>query len=36
MGKMPNLYATIGYSFNALNTYTQYTRGQARNTFHAT
>ena len=35
LGKMPNLYATIGYSANALNTYTQYVRGQAKNTFHA-
>ena len=34
-GKMPNLYATIGYSANALATYTQYVRGQVRNTFHA-
>jgi AhpD family alkylhydroperoxidase len=35
MGKMPNLYATIGHSANALTTYMQYVRGQARNTFHA-
>lgn len=35
MGKMPNLYATIGYSANALNTYMAYVRGQAKNTFHA-
>jgi AhpD family alkylhydroperoxidase len=35
MGKMPNLYATIGYSANALATYTQYVRGQAKNSFHA-
>jgi AhpD family alkylhydroperoxidase len=34
-GKMPNLYATIGYSGNALNTYLQYVRGQAKNSFHA-
>ena len=34
-GKMPNLYATIGHSANALATYVQYTRGQAKNTFHA-
>ncbi|GGB06183.1 carboxymuconolactone decarboxylase family protein [Puia dinghuensis] len=33
-GKMPNLYATIGYSANALVTYVQYSRGQAKNTFH--
>lgn len=35
IGKMPNLYATIGYSANALSTYTQYVRGQVKNTFHA-
>src|SRR5258708_6669407 len=35
MGKMPNLYAAIGYSANALATYTQYARGQVKNTFHA-
>src|ERR1700744_3877385 len=35
LGKMPNLYATIGYSANALSSYTQYVRGQAKNTFHA-
>ena len=35
LGKMPDLYATIGYSANALATYTQYTRGQVKNTFHA-
>lgn len=35
LGKMPNLYATIGYSANALATYTQYVKGQAKNTFHA-
>src|ERR1700755_1928940 len=35
MGKMPNLYATIGYSANALATYTQYVKGQVKNTFHA-
>jgi len=34
-GKMPNLYATIGYSANALNAYLEYTRQQARGTFHA-
>jgi AhpD family alkylhydroperoxidase len=34
-GKIPNLYATIGYSGNALNTYMQYVHGQAKNTFHA-
>ena len=35
IGKMPNLYATIGYSGNALSSYVQYTRAQAKNTFHA-
>lgn len=35
LGRMPNLYATIGYSANALSTYTQYVRGQVKNTFHA-
>ena len=35
MGMMPNLYATIGYSANALATYTQYVKGQVKNTFHA-
>jgi AhpD family alkylhydroperoxidase len=35
LGKMPNLYAAIGYSANALATYTQYVRGQAKNSFHA-
>lgn len=34
-GKMPNLYATIGYSANALNSYTHYVNEQARGTFHA-
>src|SRR5579859_7795901 len=34
-GKMPNLYAAIGYSGNALNAYIQYTRQQAKGTFHA-
>jgi len=34
-GKMPNLYATIGYSANALNSYLQYVSEQARGTFHA-
>jgi len=32
---MPNLYATMGYSANALATYVQYTRGQVKNSFHA-
>src|ERR1700744_4365925 len=33
-GTIPNLYATIGYSANALNSYMQYVRQQAKNTFH--
>ena len=33
-GKMPNLYATIGYSANALNSYLRYVNEQARGTFH--
>lgn len=35
LGKMPNLYATIGYSANALNSYLAYVNEQARGTFHA-
>ena len=35
IGKMPNLYATIGYSGNALNSYLAYVNEQARGTFHA-
>ncbi len=35
MGRMPNLYATIGYSANALNSYLHYVGEQARGTFHA-
>lgn len=35
IGKMPNLYATIGYSANALNSYLHYVGEQARGTFHA-
>lgn len=31
---LPNLYATIGYSGNALSSYMQYVRAQAKNTFH--
>jgi AhpD family alkylhydroperoxidase len=34
-GKMPNLYATIGYSANALNSYLAYVSEQARGSFHA-
>jgi AhpD family alkylhydroperoxidase len=35
MGFVPNLYAVIGYSPNALNSYMQFTAEQARGTFHA-
>jgi AhpD family alkylhydroperoxidase len=35
MGRMPNLYATIGHSANALNSYLHYVSEQARGTFHA-
>jgi AhpD family alkylhydroperoxidase len=34
-GKVPNLYATIGYSANALNSYLAYAQAQARGNFHA-
>jgi len=34
-GKIPNIYATIGYSANALSSYLQYSRQQAKGTFHA-
>lgn len=34
-GKIPNLYATIGYSANALTSYMEYTRQQAKGSFHA-
>jgi AhpD family alkylhydroperoxidase len=34
-GKIPNLYATIGYSANALASYMEYTRQQAKGSFHA-
>jgi len=33
-GKVPNLYATIGYSANALNSYMAYVQAQAKGTFH--
>lgn len=33
-GKVPNLYATIGHSANALNSYMAYVQAQARGTFH--
>ncbi|HEY4147466.1 MAG TPA: carboxymuconolactone decarboxylase family protein [Chitinophagaceae bacterium] len=34
-GKVPNLYATIGYSGNALASYMAFTQAQAKGTFHA-
>ena len=34
-GKVPNLYATIGYSANALASYMAYVQAQAKGTFHA-
>jgi len=34
LGKVPNLYATIGYSANALNSYMAYVQAQAKNSFH--
>lgn len=33
-GKVPNLYATIGYSGNALSSYMAYVHAQVKNTFH--
>ena len=33
-GKMPNLYATIGYSGNALSSYMTFVQAQAKGTFH--
>lgn len=35
LGFIPNLYATIGYSPNTLNSYAQFTAEQSRGTFHA-
>jgi AhpD family alkylhydroperoxidase len=35
MGKVPNLYATIGYSANALNSYLTFVQAQAKGSFHA-
>lgn len=35
LGKMPNLYATIGYSSSALNSYLDYVQAQVKGTFHA-
>lgn len=34
-GKVSNLYATIGYSANALNSYMAYVQAQAKGSFHA-
>ncbi|MDN3548848.1 carboxymuconolactone decarboxylase family protein [Mucilaginibacter aquaedulcis] len=34
LGFVPNLYATIGYSANALNSYTRFTAEQNKGTFH--
>jgi AhpD family alkylhydroperoxidase len=34
MGRMPNLYATIGYSANALTSYMAFVQAQAKGTFH--
>ncbi len=33
-GKVPNLYATIGYSGNALASYMAYVQAQVKNSFH--
>lgn len=33
IGKVPNLYATIGYSANALNSYLAFVQAQAKGTF---
>src|SRR4029078_9660562 len=33
-GKMPNLYATIGYSANALSSYMAFVQAQVKGTFH--
>lgn len=35
IGKMPNLYAIIGSSANALTSYVQYSQQQAKGSFHA-
>jgi AhpD family alkylhydroperoxidase len=34
-GKVPDLYATIGYSANALGSYLDFVKAQAKGTFHA-
>jgi AhpD family alkylhydroperoxidase len=33
-GKVPNLYATIGYSANALSSYMAFVQAQVKNSFH--
>jgi len=33
-GRIPNLYATIGYSANALSSYMAFVQAQAKGTFH--
>ena len=33
-GKVPNLYATIGYSANALSSYIAFVQAQAKSSFH--
>ncbi|AYL94298.1 carboxymuconolactone decarboxylase family protein [Mucilaginibacter celer] len=35
IGFVPNLYATIGYSPNALNAYAEFAARQSKGTFHA-
>jgi AhpD family alkylhydroperoxidase len=35
IGKVPNLYATIGYSANALSSYMAFVQAQGKGTFHA-
>ena len=34
-GKVPDLYATIGYSANALGSYLDFVKAQSKGTFHA-
>jgi AhpD family alkylhydroperoxidase len=34
-GKVPDLYATIGYSANALGSYLDFVKAQSKSTFHA-
>lgn len=35
LGKVPNLYATIGYSGNALSSYMAFVQAQGKGSFHA-